>query len=593
MRRSGAIAAVLLVLAAVTTMSDYTAERYIDDVVAGREVVGKYTRLAVERHLRDLERAETDPDFPYHFDERQARRAIDFKQQLRHTTGEWANPRLHDTRIRLEPWQQFKDWVLFGWRRADGYRRFTKAYITVARKNGKTTDAAATANYCFHADRPREYGPQVYMVGPKKEQGKIAWDEARRQIQHHPILKGRSRVYKQGSVVTLHDDDAAKMTIWGRDAEAQDGFNPSFALVDEAHLYPGNQQMEVIESGMGARRQPLIYIITTAGVDINSPVRQEEHELALRTLEGAVNPAPEQFFALIYQLDEGDDWTDEVVWKKANPNLGVSVSWDYLRERIQDALRVPSRQNLIKTKNLNMWTQAETRWIGDEQWMRCADPVDEAVLAGRTCYVGLDLSASQDITAYALVFPPETEGERYQILWRFFIPGDLVVEKERTDKVPYTYWVNQGIVRTTPGDVVDYDHIEQSLLEDAETFELAEIAYDPWKAQEIVNHLSDAGFTMVPIYQRYSGMAVPTDTFEKKLLASELAHGGNPVARWMMSCTEVKSDRQGNIMPMKPERHKTGKRIDGIVASIMGLDRAVSHAGDTGSGYDERGLVVI
>jgi len=188
----------------VVAMSTYTACQYIEDVLSDRQVVGKYTRLAVERHVRDLKRAESnDPEFPYYFDEAQAIRVIDFKQQLRHTKGDWANPRKHDTRIRLEPWQQFKDWVLFGWRRPGGYRRFTKAYIEVGRKNGKTTDGAATANYCFLMDSPREMGPEIYCVATKRDQAKVAWEEAERQIHKQPFLQGLTKTYKQGSTIIV------------------------------------------------------------------------------------------------------------------------------------------------------------------------------------------------------------------------------------------------------------------------------------------------------------------------------------------------------------------------------------------------------
>jgi len=556
-------------------MNSYTAQKYIDDVMAGRQLVCKWTRLAVERHLNDLKRiGENDPAFPYYFDEAQAIRVIDFKQQLRHTKGEWANPRKHDTRIRLEPWQQFKDWVLFGWRREGGYRRFTKTYIEVARKNGKTTDAAATANYCFFMDRPEEIGPEVYCVATKKDQAKIAWEEAERQIQKQAFLKDLSRTYTQGSTVVI-PGTAARMRPLGKDSHTEDALNPHFVLVDEYHAHRDNSMLEVMESALGSREQPLIYIITTAGFDKNSACYQEEHTLAIQVLERSIEPVPETFFCLIYSLDEDDDWTDRDVWIKSNPNLGVSVRWEYLENRIQAALLSPSKQNKIKTKHLNIWTQAESRWILDETWKKCDFPIEEESLSGRKCYVGIDLSASQDITAVVLCFPPEEDEEKYQFLYRFFIPGENIIEKEHKDKVPYSYWIEKGFVISTPGDVIDYDFIEQQVLLDAEKYNIQEIAYDPWKAQEIVNHLQEAGFTMVPIFQRYSGMAVGTDTFEKKVLGREIAHGDNPIMTWMISCTEVKSDRQGNIMPMKPQRDKSGKRIDGVVASIMALHRAV------------------
>jgi len=562
------------------SMSNYTALQYIDDVLSGRQVVCKYTRLAVERHLNDLKRAEAkDPTFPYYFDEAQAKRVIDFKQQLRHTKGEWANPRKHDTRIRLEPWQQFKDWVLFGWRRQGGYRRFTKAYITVGRKNGKTTDAAATANYCFLMDRPREIGPEAYCIATKRDQAKIAWEEAERQIQGHHFLRDLIRTYKQSSTIVI-PGTAARMKPLGKDSGTEDALNPHFVLVDEYHAHRDNSMLEVMESALGAREQPLIYIITTAGFNKNSACYQEEHTLAVQVLERTIEPIPETFFCLVYTLDEDDDWTDSNIWIKANPNLGVSVRWDYLEERIQEALISPSKQNKIKTKNLNIWTQVESRWILDETWSECGFPVDEDSLIGRQCYTGVDLSASQDITAVVHCFPPEKKEEKYQFLYRFFIPKGNLIEKERKDRVPYSYWIEKGYIIATPGDSINYDFIEQQILNDAEKYDIGEIAYDPWKAHEIVNHLQEADFVMVTIFQRYSGMAGPTDNFEKKVLAREIAHGNNPVMRWMISCTEVKSDRQANIMPMKPQRDKSGKRIDGVVASIMALDRAIRHSED-------------
>jgi len=568
------LCAVLVLMAA--TASAYTAEQYIQDVQSGKQVACKWVRLAVKRHVDDLARVGKDPGFPYYFDKKQARRAVDFKQQLRHTQGEWANPRRHDTHFRMEPWQQFIDWVLFGWRRPGGYRRFTRAYMSVGRKNGKTMNGAATANYCFFVDSPREIGPEVYFVATKRDQAKKAWSEADRQYNKHPFLEKKARTYKQSSTIVI-PGTAASMKTLGKDSKTEDALNPHFVLVDEYHAHPDNSLLEVMESGMGAREQPLIYIITTAGFDKQSACYQEEHQLAEKVLERSVEPVPEHFFCIMYTLDEEDDWTDPEVWIKANPNLGVSVSWDYLKKRIDDALTTPQKQNKIKTKNLNIWTEAETRWIKDDTWKACSFAVHPEDLALRPCFGGMDLSASQDITAWVLCFPPAGEEKLYRFLYRFFIPEENIIERERRDKVPYTYWRDHGLLFTTPGNVIDYDFIEQQILLDTEKYELREIAYDPWKAQEIVNHL-EPNFTMVPIFQRYSGMAAPTDTFEKKTLAREIAHNGNPIMTWMVACTEVKSDRQGNIMPMKPQRDKTGKRIDGVVASIMALYRAVMDA---------------
>lgn len=580
------------IIVLVTAMNTYSAQKYIDDVLSGRQVVCKYVRLAVERHRKDLKRAKSgDPEFPYYFDEEQAKRVIDFKHQLRHTKGEWANPRKHDTRIRLEPWQQFKDWVLFGWRREGGYRRFTRAYIEVGRKNGKTTDAAATANYCFLMDRPHEIGPEIYCVATKKDQAKYAWEDAERQIQKQSFLRKLIRTYKQGSTIII-PGTASKFKPLGKDSHTEDALNPHFVLVDEYHAHRDNSMVEVMESALGAREQPLIYIITTAGFDKNSACYQEERSLAVQILERSIDPIPDNYFCLIYTLDEEDDWTDPGVWIKANPNLGVSIRWEYLEKRIQLALLSPSKQNKVLTKNLNIWTQSETRWIKDDVWKLCGSSVVEKAFTGHRCYAGMDLSATQDITAVVYCFPPEKKKGKYRFIYRFFIPENNIIDRERRDKVPYTYWIEKEYIIATPGDAIDYDFIEDQILIDSKRFKIQEIAYDPWKAQEIVNHLQEVGFTMVPIFQRYSGMALPTDTFEKKILAKEIAHGDNPVMNWMISCTEVKSDRQGNIMPMKPQRDRTGKRIDGVVASIMALYRAVIHE-ENDSVYEDRGILTI
>jgi phage terminase large subunit-like protein len=581
-----------LVIGAILLMSGnvYTAQQYIADVQSGKQIACKYVKLAVERHIKDLARV-GKPDFPYYFDEAKAKRAIDFKQQLRHAKGEWADERIHDTRIHLEPWQQFRTWCIFGWQKTSGTRRFTKAYTEMGRKNGKTTDAAADLNYCFFADRPIEPGVEAYCVATKKDQAKIAWEDVRRQIEKHPVLKSLARTYKRDSTITRHDDPAAKCTVWGKDADTQDGFNPHVAICDEMHAWPDHSLLEVIESGLGARRQPLIDIITTAGFDTKCACYQEERTLAVQMLEGTVKPAPENFFAIIYTLDEGDDWTDESVWIKANPNLGVSVSREFLRERVKAALQMPSKRNDILTKNFSIWTNVASRAIPADVWERCGQvAVNPAALAGKTAYFGLDLSSIMDISAYALCFEPDGSGV-YPMLWRFFIPGDDLIDRIRRDKVPYDVWKDQGHIITTPGNTIDYDFIEQEIQKDAQTFSIAEGAFDPWHASNLVTHLMSAGIPMVPIVQSFAqaGMPGPTDGFLKAAFSGKIAHGGNPVMDWMISCLELKSDRQGNVMPMKPARKTLGKRIDGVVAAIMALDRAQRHGGGL-SVYEERGI---
>lgn len=580
----------LVALALVVAMHPVTA--YAHDVLEGRVVACRYVKLACRRHMADLKRQST-ASFPYHFDEARADHAIAFVEQLRHTKGKWASRYGgRDTRIRLEPWQKFHIGSIFGWRRIDGTRRFRRAYIEVARKNGKTTEGAAIANYVFFADRPREEGPEIYFAATKQEQAALGWREAQMQILAHPTLAKLAKVYESKQIITMRSTKAARMRPLGRDSKSEDGLNPHFALIDEYHAHPDGSLIEVLESGMGARRQPLTLIITTAGTNMMGPCYQQEHTMAIGILEGSIGVIPEDTFAIIYTLDQGDDWTDPDVWIKANPNLGVSVNPEYIESRVKLALASPAKQNDIKTKNLNVWTQAATRWITDERWLACKGSYTEDDLLGRRCVMAFDLSSTTDLTAIVLAFRPTKPGERWRFVYRFFMPEENLLEREREDKVPYTQWAEQGLIITTPGNIIDYDFIEQEICALGVRYVIDEIVYDPWKAQEIVNHLSSQ-FTMVQCAQRYNPMAPYSDTFEKKVLAREVEHDGNPIIRWMIACTEVKSDRQGNIMPMKPRRETTGKRIDGVVASVMALGRGVVLVEAEPSAYEERGLLTI
>lgn len=562
------------------------AEEYIKDVLNEEITVCRFVKQAVLRHVNDLKRQGTK-DFPYYFDPKAAERKIMFSQELKHTKGKWAKQRMN---ITLEPWQQFIDWCVFGWKRCDTQtRRFTKVYIEVARKNGKTTMAATTANYCLLMDG--EQGAEVYMIATKKDQAKIAWTEAEAQIRKHPFLAAKCKTFKQNSTVTI-PGSTALMRPLGKDSDTEDGKNPHFTLVDEYHAHKTPEQLNVMEDGMGSREQPLLYIITTAGYDKNCPCFQEERTLVVGILSGSISPVPEDVFGIIFTLDEEDDWTDEKVWVKSNPNLGVSVYTEFLRSQVRKALSTPQKQNSVKTKNLNIWTQATTAWITDEVWKGCAGKVREDILQDRECYGAIDLSTSTDITSWTLCFPPTDLDPHYIFLYRYFIPEEDLLERQRRDKVPYVLWRDRGHVMATPGNVIDYKFIEAQVRKDADYFNIKEIAYDPWNSNEIIQNIEDSGMETVPFRQGYASMSGPSKDFEKRVMSKDINHGGHPVTSWMISCTEVKSDPSGNIKPVKPDRKKSGKRIDGVVTSIMSLDRAV-HGRVTGSVYEKRGVRAV
>lgn len=560
------------------------AEEYIQSVLSGSVQACKWVRLAVQRHVNDLAQTK-DPSYPFYFDEKAAQRVILFGQDQYHTKGEWAKQRL---KISLEPWQQFIIWVIFGWKRKETRtRRFTKAYVEVARKAGKTIVGAILANYMLYADG--EEGAEVYFCATKKDQAKIGWSVAQDQIRKNPALSERATTYKQNSTVVLNNSTSIMRPI-GQDSDTEDGLSPSFVLIDEYHAHRSADLLNVMQNGMGARSQPLMFIITTAGFDKNSPCFSEERTMVTGILDGSISPAPDNVFGIIYTLDEDDDWADQKVWAKANPNLGISVYPKFLEDQVAQALASPSKQNDVLTKNFNIWTQAVTRWISAEAWEECPNHLVD--LAGRECAGAFDLSSTTDLTAWVLCFPPKDLENAYTLKCRFFLPSDDLIARERRDKVPYSLWAQQGFLTLTPGNVIDYAFVESQIMADAEIYDIKDVACDPWNAKQTILRLQDEGMEIAQFSQNITSMSGPTKEFERKVLSGEINHMNNPILRWMISCTEVKSYPEGNIKPVKPDTRTTGKRIDGVVASIMALDRAMLLWSDT-SAYDARGVRAI
>lgn len=565
-------------------ISRYKALQYIDDVINNKIPACKWVKLAVKRHVDDLKRQNTK-EFPYWFDEKAAMRKIAFTQELHHIEGPLASQRL---KISLEPWQQFIDWCLFGWKRTGtNTRRFRKAYIEVARKNGKSLMASAAAWYCSLMDG--EAGPKSYCVAMKRDQAKLVWDTIEKQIKYTPFLQSKTRTYKQGNSIVINGNDGYIRPL-GKDHKSTDGLNPHFVSVDEYHAHPTAEMLNVMEDGMGARSQPLLYIITTAGFDINSPCYQQERTMVAGILDGTIEPRLENVFGIIFTLDEEDDWTDEKVWVKSNPNLGVSIDVDYLRSQVSQALASPQKQNDVKTKNLNLWTNSVTSWIGSEAWDKC--PSEAIDPTGRICTGAFDLSSTTDLTAWVLCFPPKDLEKAYTLLCRFFLPSDDLRDRERRDKVPYSLWAEMGYLTLTPGNVIDYDFVEAQIINDAALYDIRDIACDPYNAKQTILRLQDEGLPIAQFSQGVMTMSGPTKDFERKVLSGEINHQNNPILRWMISCTEVKSYPEGNIKPVKPDKKYTGKRIDGVVASIMALDRAaLLWSGE--SVYETRGVRAI
>lgn len=579
----------------------FTAEQYVHDVLSGRQVACRWVRLACQRHRED--RA-TGLERGLYFDETAAMTAVAFFGVLRHWKGEWAGQV-----VQLEPWQQFVIWSLFGWKRvADDTRRFRTAYLEVARKNGKTTMAAGIGLYLLVADG--EPGAEIYTAATKRDQARIAHKDATMMVKASPQLRKVVNTFKDN----LHEvPTSSKFEPLGKDSDTIDGLNVHGVIADELHAWRDAHMWDVLETGTGARRQPLMLGITTAGFDRQSLCYQQ-HTYTEQILNGVVED--DSWFGIIFTLDEEDlvvdeetglaPWqVDEGLWLKANPNLEVSKKLDQMRQDAKRAQEMPARLNAFLRLNLNIWTQAETRWINWRFWGACGQwPVDAEELAGRRCYAGLDLSTNTDISALVLVFPPLEEGGLYEVLCRFWIPGDNVWDRVRRDKVPYDVWVRDGWLETTPGNVIDYGFIKAQIGRDRELYDLRELAFDRWGSKDIIVDLQDElGFTveeeeakryrkplLVQFGQGFASMAGPMRDLERLILGGLLAHGNNPVLNWMADNLVVREDPAGN---QKPDKEKSIERIDGMVALVMGLARAVLHGAGGKSVYETRGILEI
>lgn len=541
---------------------------YAESVQAGETITGLLVAHACARHLRDLE---TGHERGLRFDDAAAEWAINFFSILPHIKGEWASDA---GRITLAPWQAFIIGSLFGWKRSDGTRRFRTAYIEVARKNGKSTLMAGLGLLlAFFDDEP---GAEVYAAATKRDQAKIVWGDARAMVTRTPQLKSRIKAY----VGNLHQSaTASKFEPLGADADSMDGLNIHGAIVDELHAHPTRAIVDVLETATGARRQPLITYITTAGFDRHS-VCWSHHDYSVKVLEGVFDD--DTWFGFVASLDEGDDWRDPAVWVKANPNLGVSVKLDDLERKAARAQQVPSEQQEFRRKHCNEWTESETRWLDLAAWDRGAGPVDEAALVGRVCYGGLDLSSTTDLTALVLVFPDGLGG--YDVLCRTWVPAENLRKRAERDRVPYPLWRDQGYITATDGNVVDYDAVEAAVMELAERYDLRELAIDRWNSTGTQTRLDANRITVVPFGQGFASMTAPTKEVERLVLEGDLRHGGHPVLRWAASNVVVQMDPSGNL---KPAKDKSTERIDPIVALVMAVGRAMVHLDSV---YDTRGL---
>lgn len=534
-------------------------------------------------HLRELENY-TPTRFmaaDSTYNKQMADYAVNFIECLCHTKGTWAGKPFE-----LIDWQEQIIRDIFGTLKPNGYRQFNTAYVEIPKKMGKSELAAAVALLLTCGDG--EERAEVYGCAADRQQATIVFDVAADMVRMCPALNRRVKILASQKRIVYQPTNSFYQVL-SAEAYSKHGFNIHGVVFDELHTQPNRKLFDVMTKGSGdARMQPLYFLITTAGTDTNS-ICYETHQKAKDILEGRkIDPT---FYPVIYGADEADDWTDPEVWKKANPSLGITVGIDKVEAACESAKQNPGEENSFRQLRLNQWVKQAVRWMPMEKWDACSFKVDEESLEGRVCYGGLDLSSTTDITAFVLVFPPLDEDDKFCILPYFWIPEDTLDLRVRRDHVPYDVWERQGFLETTEGSVVHYGYIEKFIERLGERFNIREIAFDRWGAVQMVQNLEGMGFTVVPFGQGFKDMSPPTKELMKLTLEQKLAHGGHPVLRWMMDNIYIRTDPAGNI---KADKEKSTEKIDGAVATIMGLDRAIRCGNNTGASvYDERGILFI
>lgn len=517
-----------------------------------------------------------------YYDKEKADRAVNFIQCLKHTKGIW-----HGKQFELLNWQEQIIRDLFGTIKPNGYRQFNSAYIEIPKKNGKSEIAAAVALYMLCADG--EERAEVYGCASDRQQASIVFDVAADMVRQNPSLFKRCKILTANKRI-IYKPTNSFYQVLSAEAYTKHGLNISGVVFDELHSQPTRELFDVMTKGSGfARTQPLFFFITTAGNNTNS-ICYEVHQKALDIIEGRKKDST--FYPVIYGAAKEEDWTSPEVWKKANPSLGVTIDIEKFEAACNSAKNTPAEENSFRQLNLNQWTSQKSRWLSLIKWDACKVDFTEKDLEGRVCYGGLDLSSTTDLTAFVLVFPPTADDDRYYVLPYFWLPEETIDLRTRRDHVPYKEWEQEGIFRTTEGNVVDYDYIESTIVELGERYNIKGIAFDKWYATQLVQRLeTEYGFEMIQFGQGFYSMTAPTKEFEKLVLSKKIAHNGHKVLRWNIDNIIVRTDPAGNI---KIDKAKSTEKVDGAVALVMGLSRALLYNENQGSSvYETRGLIYI
>lgn len=539
--------------------------QYAKSVQSGKLVTGKKIKKAVERFFLWVENAEKDG---FILDHEAGMRAVNFFPTfLNHTKG-----KMQGKPFVLAPFQAFTIYNLFGWKDAKGNRRINTIYDKRAKKNGKSAEMAGLGLYCMSFDMEME--AEIYIGATKEDQAKICWEQAASFINSPVANKALQQMgfYTMQRIVGFRPTKS-KMRPLGGDSKTQDGINAHLAIIDEYHAHKDDGVKENLESSSVQRRQPITYHITTAGTNIASVCKNYEDSV-LEVLEGI--KIDHHLWIMIHDLDDDDDWEDEKNWQKANPLLGNGLDIDNLQKEFIKAKNQPSKIPNFKTKHLNMWVDAPQIWIPNEIWKR--NKVDILPLGnfGKFgSYAALDLSTTTDITAFVVVSEPDEDDFRY-IRPFFFCPEDTIERRSKEDRVPYRFWRDAGFLIATPGEVVDYAIVEDVIQQQFPKLNIIRLEVDRWNATSVVTNLMEAGVEVSYFNQSIANMSFPTKTFEKLVFEGKLKHDGNPILEWMLSGCVVIADANENIKIHKGNSNKHGKRVDGIIATIMALGGSMS-----------------
>lgn len=536
------------------------ANQYIDDVLAGVIPVGALVKAACKRQKDDLVRLKKHPI--YHWAPEYGERVCQFIERLPHIKGDKA--KTNET-IELEPWQCFILTTTFGWRRRDTKaRRFKRAYIEVPRGNGKSAISSGVGLYCLADDE--EPGAEVYSAATNREQARVVWDSAKAMMEKAPAVREEMGItLTQYSIVQR--ESFSKFQALSREANNQDGLNVHCGIIDELHAHKVRDTYDVIETGAGKRSNSLIWVITTAGSD-TSGICYEVRSYVEKVLRGLEDDAQ---FGIIYTMDEGDDWTSPTTWQKVNPNWNVSVVPDVIQTLAFKAMQTPSAQNNFKTKHLNVWVGANEAAFDLSAWDKCADLMLKAKdFTGQDCFVGVDLASKVDIAARARIFPKMIEGKmHYYLFVNCYLPQAALSDGRNSQ---YAGWEIEGWLETTPGDVLDFATVKDDVMQDSRDFKVREVAYDPWQATQMAQELTDQGITMVEVRPSVQNFSAPMKELDALMRDGRLHHNCSPVLRWMISNTVGYYDAKDNIYPRK---EKPENKIDGVIATLMALNRAM------------------